>query len=148
MEQSNERPEISLDELIQKGINKFARVNNGITPAVLEDIARYLLDPNTFIRMQVATELGRPAVEPLAAHLEKVFSVTHHKDWESTRQFIGFIVRGVMEKHNYEVEKGGCKVSSKQSVFNRATRYRLRSATSEGQVPSPIQVVAMPGDLP
>ena len=135
MGQPGEKPEVSLEGLVQMGINKFARVKEGITADILRGIAAYLLDPNTFIRMQVATELGRPAVEALAAHLEKEFGVTNDKRWESTRQFIGFIVRGVMERQNYEVEKGGCKVSSKQSVFNRATRYQLRSTNAKGEGP-------------
>jgi len=124
------KPTVTLEERIQSGINKYKRKE--IPGAFLRSIAEYLADPATFIRMEVATDLGRPAVEPLVGPLKERFRVTRDPGFDSTRQFIGLIVRWVMEQHGYEIDKVGCKVSSKQDLFNRATRYRPSGSGPQG----------------
>ena len=70
--------------------------------------------------METASDLQRPAVEPLSEVLLKRFGAKVKDD--RTKQMIGHMVRQIMESLNYEHFSNNIKIRF-GSVFSRASRY-------------------------
>ncbi|HHE38064.1 MAG TPA: hypothetical protein ENL20_05775 [Candidatus Cloacimonetes bacterium] len=82
--------------------------------------------PETFIRMETATRLKRPAVEGIAEELKIQF----HQDLNNldkseflrVKQMIGHMVKQVMNSRKYDVYMKNVRVIS-TDLFTKGTRY-------------------------
>lgn len=80
----------------------------------------FLSLPETIIRMQTATFLERPAVEPLAPLLVAKFGDSIRGDrW---KQLIGHMARQVMERHGYRLDAQGIRIR-RGGLFSSGSRY-------------------------
>jgi len=87
----------------------------------------FLNERETFIRMETATQLKRPAVEGAAEQLKIKFgeeiSKLNGSDYLRTKQMIGHMTKQVMENNNYEVFMKNVRVIS-SDLFSKGTRYK------------------------
>ena len=86
------------------------------------DILKFLNDPENVIRMETASELGRPAVEPLGDRMVQRFGANVRED--RVKQFIGFAARQVMEARGFRLHAKGVKVRYCGDLFSVASSYR------------------------
>ncbi|MEE4188740.1 MAG: hypothetical protein V2I76_09885 [Roseobacter sp.] len=86
-----------------------------------EDIWNFLVEPENIIRMETATFLSKPAIEPLSPFLLRRFGDHVRKD--RIKQMMGHMVRQIMEGKGYALQQGNVKISSANSIFSRASRY-------------------------
>jgi hypothetical protein len=84
-------------------------------------IWEFLLQPDNIIRMETATYLARPAVEPLAPGLLAEFGEDVAED--RVKQYIGHAVRQIMEFCGYHLDQQSVRIA-RDSLFTRASRYR------------------------
>tara|TARA_B100000674_G_scaffold491833_1_gene510616 strand:+ start:780 stop:1151 length:372 start_codon:yes stop_codon:yes gene_type:complete len=85
----------------------------------------FLNERDNVLRMQTASELGRPAVEALAARLKKQFS-----PWIETpriKRMVGHMTLQVMEANGFKFHKKGARVRV-GGLFQRASLYVLEGA--------------------
>lgn len=82
---------------------------------------RTLNEPKNVVRMETATFLRRPAVEPLGPILANSFGADVADD--RTKQMIGHMVRQIMENQDYEIDRQGVRIT-RPNVFSTGTRYR------------------------
>jgi hypothetical protein len=87
---------------------------------------QFLNEYETFIRMETATRLKRPAVEGIAEELlikfnEEIKSL-NNSDYLRVKQMIGHMVKQVMATHNYHVFMKNVRVIS-TNLFSKGTRY-------------------------
>jgi hypothetical protein len=88
-----------------------------------QDLWKLLTDRETIIRMETATYLGKPAVEPLGTILWEEFGDEVRKD--RTKQMIGHMARQIMEGQGYNVDRSGVRIAGYQNnIFSSATRYK------------------------
>ena len=80
------------------------------------------------IRMETATFLRRPAVEPLSTKLLEEFGSEVAQD--RTKQMIGNMVRQIMVELCYTVEKQGVRIV-RNRVFSTGTRYTMAGDPGE-----------------
>jgi hypothetical protein len=80
----------------------------------------FLNQPDNVIRMETASFLGRPAVEPLSTGLLEEFGSEIAQD--RTKQMIGHMVRQIMEPLGYTIEQQGVRIV-RNRVFSTGTRY-------------------------
>lgn len=85
------------------------------------DILRFLTDHDNIVRMETASELGRPALEPLGDRLIERLGEAVRAD--RIKQFIGFATRQVMESQGFQLDAQGVKVRVGR-LFTVASRYR------------------------
>lgn len=107
-------------------LKDFGRYYGAADPQTLREIVNFLYSPEAFLRMQVASELKKPAVEALSEPLLKKFREDAKKD--RVKQFIGLFTRRIMECNGYAVDQQNCLVCSSGNVFTRGTRYRYTGA--------------------
>lgn len=93
-----------------------------------KEIWEFLVNPENIIRMETATYLSRPAIEPLSPFLLDRFGDHARKD--RIKQMMGHMVRQIMESRGYALQQGNVKVSSPNSIFSRASRYSLKNGIS------------------
>lgn len=86
----------------------------------------FMNEHDTLIRMETATYLGRPAVEPLGPLLLNEFGdkVREHR----VKQMIGHMVRQVVEARGYIVDRQGVRITRSGNLFTSGTRYVRREA--------------------
>ena len=75
------------------------------------------------VRMETASYLARPAVEPLAPLLLREFGgeVAQRR----IKQMIGHMARQIMEGQGYNVDRSGVRIAGYQNnIFSSATRYK------------------------
>ncbi|MCP5074343.1 MAG: hypothetical protein GY947_13785 [Rhodobacteraceae bacterium] len=82
----------------------------------------FLNRPDNLLRMETATFLGRPAVEPLSPLLLAEFGDAMRATL--LKQMVGHMVRQVMEQNGYRLERGNVKIPRKDNIFGSASRYR------------------------
>src|SRR5262245_30342007 len=87
-----------------------------------QDLWKFINQSETLVRMETATELGRPAVEGIEEQLLGHFGADILED--RTKQMVGHMVRQVMERRGYVIAAQNVKVTS-GAPFSRATRYKL-----------------------
>jgi hypothetical protein len=85
------------------------------------EIWTYLVEPENIIRMETATYLSRPAIEPLAPFLFARFGERVRVD--RVKQMMGHMVRQVMEQQGYRLQQSNVKITSRNNIFSRASRY-------------------------
>lgn len=99
----------------------------------------FLTKKETFVRMQTASRLKRPAVEGIASELEIRFYDEIEKLKKSSgflryKQMIGHMIRQVMDYYEYEIYMKNVRVVS-AGIFSKGARYKLKelSATNYSQ---------------
>jgi hypothetical protein len=100
------------------------------TPAHFADLAdtergrklwRFLNRDDNVLRMQTASDLRRPALEPLGALLVKEFDDTIREDrW---KQMLGHMTRQILEASGYRLDQQGVRLRD-NPLFTSASRYR------------------------
>lgn len=93
-----------------------------------QKIWEFLVDPENLIRMETATYLSRPAIEPLSPFLVEQFG--DHVRQDRIKQMMGHMVRQIMESKGYVLQQGNVKISSANNIFTRASRYAGKNGTS------------------
>lgn len=86
-----------------------------------KEIWDFLNHHENVIRMETATFLSRPAIEPLSPLLLQRFGEGVRKD--RIKQMMGHMVRQIMEHNGYVLQQGNVKISSADNIFARASRY-------------------------
>lgn len=89
---------------------------------------QFLNARDNVVRMETATFLARPAVEPLSPFLLSEFGekVREHR----VKQMIGHMVRQVMAARGYEIDRGGMRIA-RINLFTSGTRYKDSSSRLE-----------------
>ena len=88
-----------------------------------------LTRPESIIRMETATYLSRPAIEPMSPLLVERFGSKITTD--RIKQMMGHMVRQIMEQRGYRLQQGNVKITSSGNIFSRASRYSAMQETSE-----------------
>jgi hypothetical protein len=76
--------------------------------------------PENIIRMETASFLGRPAVEPLSTELLRDFCSEVAQD--RVKQMVGHMARQVMESLGYRIAQQNVRIT-RNRVFSTGTRY-------------------------
>ena len=85
------------------------------------EIWKFLNEPENVTRMETATYLSRPAVEPLSPFLLSRFGDRMRAD--RIKQMTGHMVRQVLENRGYRVDRNNVRINRKGNIFTSATRY-------------------------
>ena len=124
--QLNTIPQAALPDLsrLEFRPDKFDDLCSVLTRGVQDSVRR----PDSAIRMVTAVEMGRCPVEALSHALITEFGreIGHPR----IRQFIGQLVRQVMEFLGYEVERKGVSIT-RYGVFSSGIRYRHPSQSAD-----------------
>jgi len=86
-----------------------------------KEVWDFLVQPENVIRMETASFLSRPAIEPLSPLLLERFGERIRKD--RIKQMMGHMVRQIMEHNGYILQQSNVKIGSADSIFARASRY-------------------------
>jgi hypothetical protein len=81
----------------------------------------FLNSHDNLVRMETATYLQRPALEPVSPFLQAEFG-----DWiaeDRSKQMAGNMVKQIMAGRGYEVERKGVKIRNRADIFTTAARY-------------------------
>lgn len=81
----------------------------------------FLNEPESILKMELASRLGRPAVEGLEEELLERFGDTVLAD--RVKQMIGHMARQVMERHGWRLDAQNVKINN-GGPFSRGSRYR------------------------
>ena len=93
-----------------------------------QQIWDYLNSEDVWIRLELTTELGHPAVEGIGDKLLVKFGEKVKED--RMKQAIGHMVRAIMEFHGYDLDKKGVRCRKKTEVFVFAAKYKKRTNAS------------------
>ena len=85
------------------------------------EIWEFLNSRENVVRMETATYLFRPAVEPLSPMLFDRFGA--HVKIDRIKQMIGHMVRQIMEARGYRIDRNDVRITRENNIFTRATRY-------------------------
>lgn len=91
-----------------------------------QEIWQYVNSEDIWIRLELTTQLGHPAVEGIGDKLLEKFGDTLSKDDSSSdrlKQAIGHMVRFIMESHGYELIQKGVRCRKKTELFVFAAKY-------------------------
>ena len=86
-----------------------------------EEIWDLLTQHENIVRMDTATYLSRPAIEPLSPVLLEHFG--DHVRRDRIKQMMGHMVRQIMENRGYVLEQSNVKIRNADNIFSRASRY-------------------------
>ena len=86
-----------------------------------EGLWTFLNDHDTLVRMETATDLERPAVEPLSPELLRRFGDGVRQD--RVKQMIGRMVRQILEGRGYRIDRQNVRISAPTNIFASGTRY-------------------------
>nr|MBK7067912.1 hypothetical protein [Deltaproteobacteria bacterium] len=87
-----------------------------------DELWKLLTARDNVVRMETATELDHPAVDGVAHVLLDRFGARLRDD--RTRQFIGHMVRQVMEAQGYEFVGSNYKSRTRSGLFTKGSRYQ------------------------
>jgi hypothetical protein len=85
-----------------------------------KDLWAFLNDHDSIVRMETASLLRRPAVEPLSELLIQKFGKKVRED--IIKQMIGHMVRQIMERRGFKLEAKNIAIRF-GTLFSRAARY-------------------------
>jgi hypothetical protein len=85
-----------------------------------KEVWKFLNEHDNIIRMETASDLLRPAVEPLSKLLVSKFGKAISED--RTKQMIGHMVRQIMVAQNYRLVSSSIKIRF-GDLFNVASKY-------------------------
>jgi hypothetical protein len=83
----------------------------------------FLNEPDSLLRMETATYLGRPALEPLSPVLEQRFGDDVFAD--QMKRMCGHMVRQVLESRGYRLDRNGVPITTTGNRFSSGSRYIL-----------------------
>jgi hypothetical protein len=89
-------------------------------------IWKFLNTEYIWIRLELTTQLGHPAVEGIGDKLLENFGNELKKDdlhTDRLKQAIGHMVRYIMESHGYKLKQKGVRCRKKTELFVFASRY-------------------------
>ncbi|OCW58989.1 hypothetical protein [Hoeflea olei] len=86
-----------------------------------EAIWSFMNESENIIRMETATYLARPAVEPLSPGLLERFGNPIAED--RIKQMLGHMTRQIMERLGYRLERNGVRITRDGNIFTSASRY-------------------------
>ncbi len=89
-----------------------------------QDIWDFLNERENVIRMETASYLSRPAVEPLSPFLLQRFGPEIRRD--RIKQMIGHMARQIMEARGYALDRSNVKIARVGNIFASASRYVKR----------------------
>jgi hypothetical protein len=81
----------------------------------------FLNERDNLIRMETATYLGRPAVEPLSPGLLERFGEDARQD--RAKQMIGRMARQILEERGYRIDRQNVRIPAPANMFASGTRY-------------------------
>lgn len=81
----------------------------------------FLNERDNLIRMETATYLERPAVEPLSSGLLQRFGDEARPD--RVKQMIGRMVRQILEPRGYRIDRQNVRIPAPANMFASGTRY-------------------------
>ncbi len=81
----------------------------------------FLHEPESILRMEVASQLGRPAVEALSPALSSRFGARVAS--KPIRQMIGHMVRQVLETRGYLLDRNNVRIARLGNLFFSGSRY-------------------------
>lgn len=90
-----------------------------------QELWAFLNEHDNLIRMDTASELGRPAVEALATRLVERFGDQVREN--RIKQMVGHMARQIMEGRGFALYTQGVKVRT-GDLFSTASRYHRRGA--------------------
>lgn len=80
----------------------------------------FLNEKSSLIRFESATDMKRPALEPMQKHLLDKFGDEIRGDrW---KQMMGRMTRQIMERHGYSLDQTGVRIHTGE-LFTSAARY-------------------------
>ena len=91
-----------------------------VAPDWVDGLWRFLNEPGVVTQMENASNDRRPAVEGISVEL--VLRFGHDVGQDRVKQFIGYLVRQVMERNGYAHESYGHTVRE-NPVFTKGSRY-------------------------
>jgi len=83
----------------------------------------FLHEHDNLIRMETASYLARPAVEPLSPGLEARFGEPAFED--RVKQMTGHMIRQIKERMGYRLDQSGVRITTTGNRFTSGTRYRV-----------------------
>lgn len=86
-----------------------------------QNLWKLLNNSENIIRMETATYLSKPAVEPLSPILSANFGVWASED--RSKQMTGHMVRQIMEARGYFMDRSNVRITSMDNIFVSGTRY-------------------------
>jgi hypothetical protein len=92
--------------------------------ALGRDLWAFLNQPDNLIRMETATYLERPAVEPLSPGLLQRFGDEVRQD--RAKQMIGRMIRQIIEPRGYRIDRQNARIPRPSNIFASGTRYITR----------------------
>jgi len=81
----------------------------------------FLNERETVLRMETASYLGRPAIEPLSPVLLQRFGPAIKR--VRLKQMIGHMVRQILEVRGYSLDRSTVKITRIGNVFASGSRY-------------------------
>lgn len=81
----------------------------------------FLNEHDNLIRMETASYLERPAVEPLSPGLLQRFGEEVRQD--RAKQMIGRMVRQILEARGYRIDRQNVRIPAPANMFASGTRY-------------------------
>ena len=84
-------------------------------------IWKWLQSDEVIAKMETASYLRRPAIEPLSPVLKQQFGDQIH--FLKTRQMIGHMVRQIMESRGFHLSRANVRISRKGNVFGFGSAY-------------------------
>ncbi|MEM6304316.1 MAG: hypothetical protein AAF744_06320 [Pseudomonadota bacterium] len=87
----------------------------------------FLHEHDNILRMEAATYLGRPAVEPLSPALMHRFGGEVAQ--KPIKQMIGHMVRQIMEARGFLLERANVRIRRHGNIFYCGSRYKHTSHT-------------------
>jgi len=82
---------------------------------------KFLNQPDNLVRMEAASYLGRPAVEPLSPGLVARFGKGIAED--RMKQMLGHMVRQILEGRGYRLDRSNVRINRDDNIFSSGTRY-------------------------
>lgn len=84
----------------------------------------FMRRPDSLVRMETATYLGRSAVEPLGPYL--VYEYGSEIEDDRIKQMIGHMARQIMEALDFELERKGMRIT-RGGLFTTGAKYADRN---------------------
>ncbi len=86
-----------------------------------QNVWLFLNERDNLIRMETATFLERPAVEPLSPGLLDRYGEEIRQD--RVKQMIGRMARQILEARGYRIDRQNVRISAEANIFSSGTRY-------------------------
>lgn len=95
---------------------------------------QFLNEHDNLVRMETASHLERPAVEPLSPGLLARFGDDVRQD--RVKQMIGRMVRQIHEPRGYRIDRQNVRIPATANMFASGTRYVANDRVPEGARPA------------